>query len=88
MNRDQEALPRLLTLGVFQRYLSCNNRVRSPLAPLKKGGTVKFLKIPLFKGDLGGSKLRTVVIKSQFTDKKLHEQKTHKKAQSQQPRNE
>ncbi|BAY22260.1 hypothetical protein NIES2100_20230 [Calothrix sp. NIES-2100] len=27
---------------------------RSPLAPLKKGG--KLLKVPLFKGDLGGSK--------------------------------
>jgi hypothetical protein len=27
---------------------------RSPLAPLKKGGIC--LKVPLFKGDLGGSK--------------------------------
>jgi len=30
-----------------------------PLAPLKKGGT---MKVPLFKGDLGGSKT------SDFTD--------------------
>jgi hypothetical protein len=36
---------------------------RSPLAPLKKGGTGNFLKVPLFKGDLGGYKLKTVVIK-------------------------
>ena len=28
--------------------------VRSPLAPLKKGG--KYILLPLFKGDLGGSK--------------------------------
>ncbi len=28
---------------------------RSPLAPLKKGGTGNLLKVPLFKGDLGGS---------------------------------
>jgi hypothetical protein len=31
--------------------------LRSPLAPLKKGGTRNALKVPLFKGDLGGSKL-------------------------------
>ncbi|BAY27759.1 hypothetical protein NIES2100_75840 [Calothrix sp. NIES-2100] len=31
-------------------YLSTN---RSPLTPLKKGG--KRIKVPLFKGDLGGS---------------------------------
>ncbi|PSB27055.1 hypothetical protein C7B82_18090 [Stenomitos frigidus ULC18] len=29
-------------------------QLRSPLAPLKKGGTR--LLVPLFKGDLGGSK--------------------------------
>jgi hypothetical protein len=45
-------------------FSSCDNCVRSPLAPLKKGGTGKFLKVPLFKGDLGGSKLRTVVRKA------------------------
>jgi len=38
--------------------------VRSPLTPLQKGGTGNFLKVPLFKGDLGGSKLRTVVTKA------------------------
>jgi len=31
-----------------------NERFRSPLAPLKKGGT-GILKVPLLKGDLGGS---------------------------------
>ncbi|HAG85421.1 MAG TPA: hypothetical protein DCL61_30815 [Cyanobacteria bacterium UBA12227] len=37
--------------------VSFNNAIekRSPLAPLKKGGTRDFLKVPLFKGDLGGS---------------------------------
>jgi hypothetical protein len=30
------------------------HRIRSPLAPLKKGG--KRVKVPLFKGDLGGSR--------------------------------
>jgi hypothetical protein len=30
------------------------NITRSPLAPLQKGGT-KLLKVPLLKGDLGGS---------------------------------
>jgi hypothetical protein len=51
-------------MRTFEQFYSYNNRVRSPLAPLKKGGTGKFLKVPLFKGDLGGSKLRTVVIKA------------------------
>ncbi|PSB41286.1 hypothetical protein C7B67_26830 [filamentous cyanobacterium Phorm 6] len=33
-------------------------KLRSPLAPLKKGGTGVFLlKVPLLKGDLGGSRL-------------------------------
>jgi len=58
------ALPRLWTLSVFQQFYSCNNSVRSPLTPLQKGGTGDFLKVPLFKGDLGGSQLRTVVIKA------------------------
>ncbi|HBK96508.1 MAG TPA: hypothetical protein DD001_03850 [Microcoleaceae bacterium UBA10368] len=31
---------------------------RSPLAPLKKGGTGVFSFVPLLKGDLGGSRLR------------------------------
>jgi len=57
-------MARLLTLGVLRRYCSCNNHVRSPLTPLQKGGTGDLLKVPLFKGDLGGSKLRTVVIKA------------------------
>jgi len=30
---------------------------RSPLTPLKKGGTGSVLKVPLPKGDLGGSRL-------------------------------
>ncbi|MEG4082120.1 BamA/TamA family outer membrane protein [Microcoleus sp. POL10_C6] len=30
---------------------------RSPLAPLNKGGTRNMLKVPLLKGDLGGSRL-------------------------------
>jgi len=59
-----EAMRRLLTLRVFERVYSCDNSVRSPLTPLQKGGTEKLLKVPLFKGDLGGSKLRTVVIKA------------------------
>jgi hypothetical protein len=32
------------------------HRIRSPLAPLKKGGDNSPLKVPLFKGDLGGSR--------------------------------
>jgi hypothetical protein len=33
-------------------------KLRSPLTPLKKGGTGVFLlKVPLLKGDLGGSRL-------------------------------
>lgn len=36
--------------GCLRSIQSC---VRSPLAPLKKGGNL--LKVPLFKGDLGGS---------------------------------
>jgi hypothetical protein len=35
---------------VLSSYLTA---FRSPLTPLEKGG--KFLKVPLFKGDLGGS---------------------------------
>ena len=30
---------------------------RSPLTPLNKGGTINILKVPLIKGDLGGSRL-------------------------------
>ena len=32
-------------------------QARSPLAPLKKGGDRSVLKVPLLKGDLGGSSL-------------------------------
>jgi len=35
---------------MFEKSKSC---ARSPLAPLKKGGIT--LKVPLLKGDLGGS---------------------------------
>jgi len=35
---------------MFEKY---QNRSRSPQPPLKKGA--KFLKVPLKKGDLGGS---------------------------------
>jgi len=73
-------------MRVFQQFYSCNNRVRSPLAPLQKGGTGVLLKVPLKKGDLGGSKLYNGSQKSQLTDQKLPEQKPTKKAQSQQPR--
>jgi hypothetical protein len=34
---------------------------RSPLAPLKKGGTR--IKVPLFKGDLGGSRVSSNITK-------------------------
>ncbi|RCJ29281.1 hypothetical protein A6769_35770 [Nostoc punctiforme NIES-2108] len=38
--------------------------IRSPLAPLKKGGTGKTsIKVPLFKGDLGGSRYVQLHIK-------------------------
>ncbi|MBG1258995.1 hypothetical protein F8S20_07475 [Nostoc sp. BAE] len=40
------------------------HRIRSPLAPLKKGGTGKTsIKVPLFKGDLGGSRYVQLHIK-------------------------
>ncbi|TAE14649.1 MAG: hypothetical protein EAZ19_07815 [Oscillatoriales cyanobacterium] len=33
------------------------SKFRSPLTPLNKGGTRNILKVPLIKGDLGGSRL-------------------------------
>jgi hypothetical protein len=40
------------------------HRIRSPLAPLNKGGTGKTsIKVPLFKGDLGGSRYVQLHIK-------------------------
>ncbi|PSB15510.1 hypothetical protein C7B69_18275 [filamentous cyanobacterium Phorm 46] len=39
----------------FRGGLEATTR-RSPLAPLKKGGT-RALKVPLLKGDLGGSRI-------------------------------
>ncbi|QFZ11844.1 hypothetical protein EH233_07290 [Anabaena sp. YBS01] len=40
------------------------HRIRSPLAPLQKGGTGKtHIKVPLKKGDLGGSKYVQLHIK-------------------------
>jgi len=39
---------------MFEKYLAVIlGTYRSPLTPLKKGGTG--IKVPLFKGDLGGS---------------------------------
>jgi hypothetical protein len=40
------------------------HRIRSPLAPLNKGGTGKTsIKVPLYKGDLGGSRYVQLHIK-------------------------
>ena len=39
-------------------YLWFVSKSRSPLAPLKKGGTRAISKSPLLSGDLGGSRLR------------------------------
>ncbi len=38
-------------------FESALSNSRSPLTPLKKGGTRNLLKVPLIKGDLGGSRL-------------------------------
>jgi hypothetical protein len=44
-----------LTKRLFEKYFAVTlGTFRSPLTPLKKGGTG--IKVPLFKGDLGGSK--------------------------------
>ncbi|TAD93459.1 MAG: hypothetical protein EAZ98_22805 [Oscillatoriales cyanobacterium] len=39
------------------------SKSRSPLTPLNKGGTRNILKVPLLKGDLGGS---TLSVKTRF----------------------
>ncbi|MEG4091098.1 o-succinylbenzoate synthase [Microcoleus sp. Pol12B4] len=39
-------------------FESALSNSRSPLTPLNKGGTRNILKVPLIKGDLGGSRLR------------------------------
>ncbi|PSB52574.1 hypothetical protein C7B67_06570 [filamentous cyanobacterium Phorm 6] len=55
-------------IGFNHRMPSAQSRPRSPLTPLKKGGTrvikvllnkgdKNLLKVPLLKGDLGGSRL-------------------------------
>ncbi|MEG5034235.1 o-succinylbenzoate synthase [Microcoleus sp. AT3-D2] len=44
-------------------FESALSNSRSPLTPLNKGGTRNILKVPLIKGDLGGSRLR---LKSTF----------------------
>ncbi|HBK98462.1 MAG TPA: hypothetical protein DD001_14660 [Microcoleaceae bacterium UBA10368] len=60
MNRGREtALP----IGVNLRSNPVRDccltiKSRSPLAPLKKGGTGVRSFVPLLKGDLGGSRLR------------------------------
>jgi hypothetical protein len=46
----------VISKRLFEKYLAVIlGTHRSPLAPLKKGGTG--IKVPLFKGDLGGSKM-------------------------------
>jgi hypothetical protein len=41
---------------LFEKYFGVTlDTFRSPLTPLKKGGTG--VKVPLFKGDLGGSRM-------------------------------
>jgi hypothetical protein len=49
-----------LELDIFSAIGDCcvTIKSRSPLAPLKKGGTGSALKVPLLKGDLGGSRFR------------------------------
>ncbi|HBW30341.1 MAG TPA: hypothetical protein DEF48_09685 [Nostoc sp. UBA8866] len=42
-----------LLLCTYKSDQPCSITFRSPLTPLKKGG--KRIKVPLFKGDLGGS---------------------------------
>ena len=39
------------------------HRIRSPLAPLNKGGDKIPIKVPLLKGDLGGSRYVQLHIK-------------------------
>ncbi|BAY31861.1 TPR repeat-containing protein [Nostoc carneum NIES-2107] len=54
---------RPLVTALYQLFMRLH-RIRSPLAPLEKGGEAeKSLKVPLFKGDLGGSKYLQLHIK-------------------------
>ena len=47
--------PNKIEAKMLYQFFMKLHRIRSPLAPLIKGGTGKTsIKVPLFKGDLGG----------------------------------
>jgi len=50
-------MPISINLRLNLEYLLFVSKSRSPLTPLNKGGTRNILKVPLLKGDLGGSRL-------------------------------
>jgi hypothetical protein len=52
-NGVREPLASLKSYPIYTIPIELIRRSRSPLTPLKKGGTGLF--VPLFKGDLGGS---------------------------------
>jgi hypothetical protein len=60
----QEKLLFGLILSLLYQFFMKLHRIRSPLAPLNKGGTGKTsIKVPLIKGDLGGSRYVQLHIK-------------------------